>query len=171
MAVDTQLYVLSSLLFYLSHRLRISINYIGGFAIAAAVCLQGTTVMTTNFEGLLRYNPRSLPTEAHFLRPQYTVSYSGTVSNLTPYVTVFLIGILYAKKKNSDFLNTVASKFVWHIVFVCLPLISAQLYNYHFSRIIETLMAVTLRPLFSSGIAIGFLGMATNTGGRRIFST
>ncbi|KAK9891018.1 hypothetical protein WA026_013351 [Henosepilachna vigintioctopunctata] len=165
LAVDTQLYIMVVLFFYLSQKSKIPMKYFLGLASMIAVSVQAYTLMNTTVDGLLKFVPKMLPGETTFARPEFLISYMGTECSLVTYVIGFMFGSIYVENKHRNMFDTRIKKVFWFVSFFGLPIITSLFYAYDSWRILETIRAITFRPLFSLGVAIGILGMATSAGG------
>ncbi|KAL3287824.1 hypothetical protein HHI36_002283 [Cryptolaemus montrouzieri] len=164
-AADTQLYFMVLVLFYLSQKLKIPIKFLLGGVTCITVCNHAYTVFTTDFDGLIQFTPKILPTEYVFQTKEFVFSYSRTICQLATYVIGFTFGSIYVKQKHNFIFDNFTKKMFWLAAFLGLPLITTLLYSHKSSRVMEAILAISMRPLFSLGIAVGLLGMATKTGG------
>ncbi|KAK9891030.1 hypothetical protein WA026_013362 [Henosepilachna vigintioctopunctata] len=150
--------------FYISRKFKISLRYFGAAAIVATVFIQTFTMLTSDY-GLFRFFPRNLPLENLFIKPDFLIKYFSTVNHVLTYVIGFSFGILYAQYKKKNIFDTLMKKLIWFTALFVLPIVTSILHSYNYSRPLEFFMTITLRPTFSFGIAVGFLGLATKTGG------
>ncbi|KAK9891027.1 hypothetical protein WA026_013359 [Henosepilachna vigintioctopunctata] len=146
-AADTQLFVLSTMAFYISRKFKISLRYFGAVAIGATVGIQTFTMLTSDY-GLFRFLPRDLPFENLFIRPGFLIKYFSTVNHASTYAIGFCFGILYAEYKRKNIFDTFVKKLFWFNAFFVLPIVTCILYSHNYSMPLEFFMAVTLRPLF-----------------------
>lgn len=66
------------------------------------------------------------------------------------------------------FFNQQVKKLAHYVAFLGFPFLACYLYGFRSNRMVEALFSVGLRPLFSLGIAIGMLAMATGTKGENL---
>ncbi|KAK9891036.1 hypothetical protein WA026_013366 [Henosepilachna vigintioctopunctata] len=131
-AVDTQLYIMTSLLFYLSYKFQLSMKLLLGITVIPALCMQTHLVMTTDFDGLYRVTPRNLPVELLSTSPEIIFSYINTICNVAPYAIGFVFGEIYSKNEQKTIFSTYACKIFWFISFLGLPLVTILLSLYEF---------------------------------------
>ncbi|XP_045482849.1 nose resistant to fluoxetine protein 6-like [Harmonia axyridis] len=165
LAVDFQMYTIVSAFFFISRKFKISMNYFFGLIAAVSALMQTFYVLTTEFGGLLRFGPRLLPPETFISNPETLYSYIKPYGSAITYIIGFIFGTIYWHNKNKNIFGTIEKKLLFYGAFIGFPILACYLYELRSNRAVEALLTVTLRPLFSLGIAVGILGMATGSGG------
>lgn len=127
--------------------------------------VQGLKYINYDIDGIYRMRPHLVNPKKAMFTKEFLISYVHTYSNVQTYMVGLCFGVFYVDNKNKDLFNTWIKKCFYWIAFLGIPFLILIVTMDNYSRIFETIWGLTSKPLFSFGIGIGVLGMASKMGG------
>ncbi|KAK9869312.1 hypothetical protein WA026_003062 [Henosepilachna vigintioctopunctata] len=166
-ATDYQLYTITVFLFYVSHKLKIERRFLMIFLVIVSVIIQSAVISSTEFLGIMRLFPKTANLGDELVSKAFTLSYIPIWCNAATYMLGVMFGSIYSWQREEKISHDNLKKIVWFCSFFGLPIFAMFVTSFMYEiRWFEILVSVFARPIFSAGIGIGILGMATGYGGQ-----
>ncbi|XP_019871067.2 O-acyltransferase like protein [Aethina tumida] len=164
LSADTQLYLLSLLIFSVIWKFRNRAFSIISIFIVVGMAIPGIVGYIFDLDIIFRISPENSKLN-NFRTFLFNATYTSTYSNMATYMIGLMFGYIYYKCRQRRIFDNKIKKLLWWILFLGLPIMVVRITCYQYSRLTSALLIVILRPLYSIGIGVGILGMSEKIGG------
>ncbi|KAG5890520.1 hypothetical protein JTB14_022753 [Gonioctena quinquepunctata] len=161
---DFQMYILTSIIFYVMFRFDIGLKLLA-LVMAFFWCINFNLHYSLNLTPSFFYNPESGKTENSFGSYNMYAQYTSVYINYGSYGVGIFLGYLYHKYRNYSFKVTKIKTTIWFLVGSILPIGAVWLSLFHYPRLISAVLGASLKPIYALGIGVLLFGMIHGVGG------
>lgn len=157
-AVDFQLYIISTILIYVGLKCKLNFYKLLSFLMLLCVFVNGLWNYSQGFPVVHPISPKSYTVVNHLRSSQYFSLYISTYSNAATYLIGLMIGLFAYNYRDKGYFTSFINYLIM-FVGVLLPIIPVFLAQYEYEPILTAILSAILKPVYSLGFGCLVLGL------------